>query len=150
MRPDEFAPTHGAPTIWGGGNTVAFQEICHSLVADLVAEISQRTDNSAISPRAILLRHLQDEVFDLITGRAAFSRRPLFGTVKLPGDQPAVPPKDRFWSDNLRHFFQGFSAESFRDRRQADAFGVGEPNSALDSLVQDSILSHEVIISRQV
>jgi hypothetical protein len=123
MRPDEFAPTHGAPTIWRGSNTVAFQEICHSLVADLVAEISQRTDNSPKSPRAILLRHLQDEVFDLIIGRAAFRSVTVVWNRRTSWRPPAVPPKDRFWSDNLRHFFQGFFARVFSRPTPTDAFG---------------------------
>src|SRR3954465_8059631 len=58
-------------------------------------------------------------------------------------------PQNRFRADNLRHFLQRSSAQSFGGQSQADAFGISEPNSAPNLMTEDSILSREVLISCQ-
>ena len=56
-----------------GRDVVSFQNIGHGLVAHFMPEITQRTHNPPISPSAILSRQLQDQFFDLIAPRAAFT-----------------------------------------------------------------------------
>jgi len=60
-----------------------------------------------------------------------------------------VRSKNRFWSNDLGHFFERFAAQSFGSRSQADVFRIGEPYLAFDLTAQDSVFGHQILISRQ-
>ena len=149
MRTDELTPTHRSPALGRGPDVVSFQNIGHGLVAHFVPQITQRTHNPPISPSAILSGQLQDQFFDLIARRAAFAAWPILRAVEFFGDPPAVPPKNRFRSHDLRHLFQRFASQSFGGQSQADAFGISEPNSPLNLVAQNSVFGHQILISGQ-
>jgi len=60
-----------------------------------------------------------------------------------------MPGKNCFRSDDLRHRFERFPAQALGRRSQADTFGVGELNSALDLIAQDSVLGYQILVLRQ-
>src|SRR5918996_91143 len=51
-----------------------FEDVAHRLVADLVAQMRQGTDNAVITPATILFGHLYDQVFELLIDARAPQR----------------------------------------------------------------------------
>ena len=60
-----------------------------------------------------------------------------------------MPRKNGFGSNDLRDFAKRFAPQSFGYLGQADTFRIGEPDSALDLIAQDSVLCHQILISGQ-
>ncbi|SRR6266540_2497056 len=54
VETDELLPGHGLRALRGRWDTVTFQNVAHRLVTDRIAEVSQRTHDAVIPPRAIL------------------------------------------------------------------------------------------------
>jgi hypothetical protein len=71
-------------------------------------EVAHRTGHPSITPTTILPSQLEDPFFDLVARRAVLPGWPIPLAVELLGDQPAVPRKNGFGSNDLRDLSQRF------------------------------------------
>src|SRR5262249_53155998 len=110
MGADELLPRGRLPPLRCWWESMALEDIPHSLVADGVAQIGQGADDPVIAPGTILLGHADDQGLELRVGRGATGRLALLRAVKFLGYEFAVPAKNCVGLDERRHLLEGFLA----------------------------------------
>src|SRR5438034_9466480 len=95
MCADELLPRGGGLALWRWGNAVALQDVAYGLITDGVPEIGEGTDDPVIAPGAILLRHADDQRFQLLVNRGSPWCLPLPRTVELLPHKLTPPAKNR-------------------------------------------------------
>src|ERR1019366_9256844 len=71
MAADKLGPGSLALSFRGNSQAVPAQDVSHRLIAELVAQIGQRSDNAIITPPRVVLGKLYDQFFQLCRhGRA--------------------------------------------------------------------------------
>jgi hypothetical protein len=106
---DEFPPGCGLLALRGRGDPVAFQDVPHRLVTDVIAQVGQGALNAVIPPRAILAGHPHHQVFDLLVDTRTANRRARLGGVNLLVGKGTVPGEDCIGLRNGGDFCQGLS-----------------------------------------
>ena len=78
-----------------------------------MSEVLQRSRDAIVAPVAILASDPHDQVRDLSVDSRSSRVNAVLGTVKLLGDQLAVPTQDRFRFRDQRKVVQRLTSESF-------------------------------------
>jgi hypothetical protein len=120
------------------------KHVADSLVRDVVAEIGEGTRDPIVAPSAVLLRHADNQRFDL----RANSRPPrigaMLGAVELAGDQTAVPAENRLGLGDTSYLGKKLPAKTFANLRKGASLGVREPEITGQVGAQDPILCDQV------
>ena len=111
METDELSPRRGLLALGGWEQPLAFQDVPHRLVADVIAQIAQGTYNAVIPPRAILAGHAYHEVFQLLVDAGTSDRLTLRRTAIVLVHELAVPGEDGVRLRNRRDLLQGLPTE---------------------------------------
>jgi len=96
----------------------------------LLGQVRQGPLDTAIAPGSILVRHADNELFDLLRDPGAAKRMALLASVELLRDKPLVPAQEGVRRGNRRDLFEALTAKRVGQRRKPPAFGVGEPQPA--------------------
>src|SRR2546425_10333494 len=110
------------------------QDVAHGQLVNAMSQVRQSALDASIAPSRILLRHLDHELFDLLSDTRSPERSAMPASVKLLGDQSLVPAQERVRCGNDCHFLQALAPEWVGKRREAAAFGVSEPQAAATEL----------------
>ena len=60
-----------------------------------------------------------------------------------------MPPKNGFGANDLRHLFQGSSAEPPADLGQPDALGIREPQAPFDLVPENSVFRRQILVAQE-
>jgi len=131
----ELGPTHPRfPTLRGGFQVVATQDIAYGQLVDGMPQIRESTLDPSIAPGRIFFGHLDHELLDLLSDTRSATRSSLRIPIKLVGDQLLVPPQEGVGSDKGRHVLQALAAEWVGQRREAAPFGIREAKATTAEL----------------
>ena len=111
MDADKLAPGHSLLALRGWGNPIAFQDVPHGLVTDVIAQVEQGAHYAVIPLRAVLAGHAHYEVFQLLVDAGTSNSRARLYTVTRLGNTFAVPGKDGIRLRNRRDLLQGVPAK---------------------------------------
>src|SRR6516225_10219374 len=103
---------------------MALQDIAHRLIADLVPQISQRSDDTVITPVMVLLRHANDQLLNLSLDPRPARASTRLRAIEFAGNQLAVPGQDRVRPGHSRHLGESLAAQSMADLSQRGSLGV--------------------------
>jgi hypothetical protein len=104
---------------------VLFEDVAHSLIGDVVSNISQRTLDPIVAPGWILLGKSQDQVDDDLADSWSADALSLIAVVPFLGNKLPVPAKNRVRSDNCGQFHQGLAPECFPFNSQDQSLVIG-------------------------
>lgn len=76
-----------------------FQNVGDAAARNFVAQIGQRSLNSAVAPIPVLRSHADDQLLDLVL-RTRTPRASLLAAIVLFGDQPPMPSQESRWRDD--------------------------------------------------
>src|SRR5438128_1103243 len=125
--------------------TLRRENVTTSLIADVVAQLSESAGNAVVAPGAILLGHLDDQVFELLVDTGSPHGLSLLRTIEFLRHQLTMPGENRVGFDDGGDFCQGLLAELLDDLSQDRAFGVGPLNTPRNLLAQGTArFDHEV------
>ncbi len=92
-------------------DAVFFQDVSDGLIRDFMSEVGQRPLNAVVAPGGIVLRHLQDELYNiLIDGWPSLPCLSAMVEIPLISHQLAMPAQDGIGSDDRGYFQQGLSS----------------------------------------
>src|SRR5262249_62175859 len=111
-------------------NAVAPKHVSDSLVGDVVAEVSEGTDNPIIAPTAVLLGHADDQRFALRGDSRPSRIGAMFGSIELPCNQATVPPEDRIWHGDTSDLGEELPPVALAEFSECAPLGVEEPEVA--------------------
>jgi hypothetical protein len=149
VRANELLPRGRRFTFWSRWNAMAFQDVPDGLVTDRVSEVRQGANDPIIAPGAILPRHTHDQGLQLWINRGAPWGLALPGTIKLLGDQLAVPAENGVRLDERGHFLQSLLAELLADLGEGLPLAIIQPDASFKLVAQDAILRHQVLVTQQ-
>ena len=110
-----------------------------------MAQIGHGTENPAISPVPIFLRHTDYEFLDFLSDVWS-PRSSLATTVILVSNELAVPDQQCVWGNEVGNFAQYSTADKFRFRRQPATLIIGKPKpTSAKLLFENSILFAQVL-----
>ena len=112
MRSNEVLPVCVLATLRRRRQAMTAKDVAYRLIRNNVTEVGQRSDNSIVTPAWVLSRHLNYQLRNLVLNWWPARIRALSGTVKLLGNQPAVPRKYRVRFGNAGDLFESFTAQS--------------------------------------
>ncbi len=93
----------------------------------------------------ILLRHLDDELFDLLNDTRSPERSAMLAPVELLRHEAVMPAYERIGRGNRGDLFQARATEWVSKCGEATAFGVGKPQAAATKLrFEDTIFLNQV------
>ena len=144
VRGDEILPCGGLAAFRRWCDAVAFQHVPDSLVGDLVAESGNSAGDPIVAPAAVLLRHANDQRFDLGLDARPSWIGTMFGSIELTGDQATVPTENRLGLGDTRDIGKEVAAEPFANFSQCAPLRVGEPDFGGEVRAQDPVLCGEV------
>ena len=67
LRMHSFHPRRDLFVLGGGGNTTTLQNVPDGLIADVVTQLGQGSGHAVITPGAIVLCHVDNQVFQFLT-----------------------------------------------------------------------------------
>jgi hypothetical protein len=118
---------------------VASQDIADRLIADLVAQIGQRSRNPIITPVTVLLCHADDQLLDLSLDPKPAGASTGLRTIEFPGHQLAVPGQDGVRPSYIGHLAENLAAQSMTDLAERGSLGVRELQPPFQLGLQDAI-----------
>jgi len=125
MRLDEFLPPCVLAPFRDRRDAMTLQDVPHSLIRDVIAEIGQRTHNPVVAPTGILPRHLDDQLLQF-----RFDRRPTrvaaeFGSIEFLRNQLPVPSQNGVRLGNAGDLCQRFAPEALPNVSKRGSFRIG-------------------------
>src|SRR5882757_3825971 len=139
MDPNECRPGCRALALRRWQQGVALQHITDRLVADPVPQISQRPDDTVITPVIVLLRHAYDQLLNLSLDPRPAGASTRLRAIEFSGNQLAVPGQDSVRPGHSRHLGENLAAQSMADLSQRSALGVRQLQPPLQLGLQDAI-----------
>ncbi len=118
---NKFGPRRGLLSAGSGWKASALENIAHGLIADGIAQIGQGTGNAVITPRAILLGHLDDPLFEFLIDSGSAHGLTLSRAIKLPSHQLAMPGQEGLGFDDGGDLSEGLLTEFLTDLGQGSA-----------------------------
>src|SRR6266849_1923074 len=94
------------------------QDVAHGQLVNAISQVRQSALDASIAPGRILLRHLDHELFDLLSDTRSPERSAMPASVKLLGDQSFVPPHEGIGGDEGCHLCEALAAEWVGQRRE--------------------------------
>jgi len=94
----------------------ALENVAHTLIADVIAQFGQGADNAVITPAAIFLSHLDDQVFNLFVDTGSSHGLSLLRAIEFLRHQFTMPGQDGVGFDDGGDFLQGLFTELLADR----------------------------------
>lgn len=128
---------------------MALQDVAHRLIADGIAQVRQGADDAIITPRAICLRHADDQCFQLLVDLWASWSLPMLGALKFPSDQLPVPRQDRIGCDDRGDLCQRLLAQLLANGLQGFPFAIAQPHAALYLVAEDTVLRHQRLVPEE-
>src|ERR1017187_2034246 len=126
MGRKERLPGHRAAAPWCGLNTVLLEDARDCGPAELEADVLEGSAEPSVAPARVLPGHRHQ----LRGGIAPFSAGALLRGVRaavvLRGDQPPVPPQERFGVRERRGLLQQPAPDSLSLPREKPALGIRE------------------------
>jgi hypothetical protein len=116
---------------------------------DLVSQVAQRTDDASESPPFVFSCQLQHELLDFLASRPRRHTSTVAGTIELRGDQPSMPSQDRLRPNDLGHFRQSFSPQTFTDLGQGPPLRIAQEQPAFDLVSRDPVFGDEILVSEE-
>src|SRR5689334_19618584 len=138
MRADKLLPGSRGLPLWCRWDAVALENVAHSLITERIAQVGQRADDPVIPPGAVLLGHAHHQGLDLLVDRGTAGSLALLGTVKLFGDQCAMPGEDGVRFHDRCHFRQCLLPQLLADLGQGPALAITQPEAPLYLIAEDA------------
>ena len=126
VRADKLLPRRGGLALWRRWDAMTLEDVSDRLVTDGVPKVGQGADNAVIAPGTILLRQTHHQGLQLLVDRGAAGSLALLGTVKLLGDELAVPAENRVGFDDRRHFRQGLLPQLLANLGEGLALAIAQ------------------------
>jgi hypothetical protein len=146
MPADELLPGRGLTPFGSRCDVVAAQDVAHSLVRDVIAEVRQRAHDPVVTPAGVLPGHAHNQGVDSgVDTRSAWIRA-AFGSVELLCDQPSVPGEDGVGFGHVGYFFQSFAPESFADVSQRATLRIRQVQPCRQVCAENTVLRSEVLV----
>ncbi len=131
------------------GEVMPLQDSADRLVAHRIPHILQSPDNAVISPGAILLSELDDQLlYGWIDSWPSWIP-PVRGPVKLSREELPVPSQEQLRFDHRHHFRQGLCPKPFAELSQRSTFTVSEPHSSRDLVPHNAVFRDQLVVPQQ-
>jgi hypothetical protein len=121
------------------------QDVAHGDFVNVMPEIGQSALDTAIAPRGMLLRHANDELFNISNDAWSASLFPFLVAVELVGNQSFVPTHKGIGCGAGGSICELLTAERIGRGRQSAAFDIAQAQAAIWELgFKNPILFFEV------
>src|SRR3954447_583678 len=104
-----------------------------------MSEVLQRSRDSIVAPPAILASHPYDQFRNLLADSRSSRVGAVFGTIKLLGNQFAIPTQDGFRLRHHGHVLQRLTSESVSNRGQRGSLRIGQMDSGWQMRAKDPV-----------
>ena len=127
MDPNKCRPGGRALAFWCRGQTMALQDIADRLIANLVPQIGQCSDDPVITPVMVLLGHANDQLLESSLDPASARGPARIRTIEFADDQLAVPCQDGVRPGHSCYLADDHAAQSKTNLPELGTLGVREP-----------------------
>ena len=114
-----------------------------------MSEVLQCSRDAIVAPIAILASHTDDQVRDLSADSRSSRIGAVFGTIKLLGDQLAIPTQDGLRFRDQGDLLQRLTSEPLPDRGQRRSLRIGQSESGWQMRAKNPVLCNQVFILQQ-
>src|SRR3989441_12946276 len=97
---------------------MALENVPHRLITDGVSQVGEGPHDPVVAPRTIFLGHADNQGLQISGNFWTAWRRPPLRTIKLLGDQGAVPAEDSIGLDDSGDFRERLLPQLVADLRQ--------------------------------
>ena len=96
-----------------GRQTTTFENVAHSLIADVITQFGKGAGNAIVAPGAILSGHADNPVFEVLVDTGPPRRLALLRAIEFVSGELAMPPQNGIGFDDGGNFLQGLSCLVF-------------------------------------
>jgi hypothetical protein len=124
---------------------MAPQDVAHGNVIHAMSQMSQGALDAAITPRRVVVGHVQDERFDLIRDTRTPSLPTPLAAVQLMSDELCVPAHQGFGRGESGQGCEACAANRKGEGRETTAFGIGEADASTTEFGMEGVVFFQEI-----